>query len=62
MPDFFMTYYLCDTKAEEIINEIATEYKLDKYTKRKLSQEILLGSCPCRVKSRVEKEKTTIRD
>jgi len=44
MPDFFMAYYLRDTKAEEIMNEIAKEYKLDKYTKRKLSQEILLGS------------------
>ena len=53
-----MAYYLCDTKAEEIINEIA----LDKYTKRKPNQEILLGSCSCGVKSRVEKEKTTIRD
>jgi len=62
MPNFFMAYYLPDSKAQSIIDEIAKEYKLDKYTKRKLSQEILLGSCPCGIKSKAEKEKTIIRD
>jgi len=33
MPDFFMAYYLRDSKAEKIINEIANEYKLAKLYK-----------------------------
>jgi len=57
MPNFFMAYYLPDTKAEKIINEIARKYKLRKYEKTQLSTEILLGACPCGNKERVKKER-----
>jgi len=57
MPNFFMSYYLPDTKADEIINQIAKKYKLDKHTKGKLSQEILLGACPCGAKRVAEKNR-----
>jgi len=56
-PNFFLAYYLLDTRAIEIIDKIAREYKLDEVMKRKLRTEILLGACPCGVKSVVEKER-----
>ena len=57
LPNFFMAYYLPDSKAIDIIDETAKKYKLDRYMKRKLSQEILLGACPCGVKEVVDKER-----
>lgn len=47
---WFMKHYLHIDRQDEIINEVCKKYKCSKYEKRRISNEIWLGSSPCSVK------------
>lgn len=44
--NWFMTYYLDQERQEEILAEVAKEYKLTKYDKETLSINVFLGCAP----------------
>jgi len=45
-PQFFMKYYLPDTRVAQIIDAHCRKHKLDKREAHRISKEIMLGSCP----------------
>lgn len=44
--EFFMDYYLDVDKQQEIMDEVMGRYKLDKYMKRRISENVNLGCSP----------------
>jgi len=49
-PNWFMDYYLSEERQEEIISQVAKEFKLTKREKESLHVSVLLGSAPSATK------------
>jgi hypothetical protein len=58
-PEFFMHYYLDDTRQEEIIDEVLSKHKLHKMDKRKLKGAVYLGCAPNGCKETWEEKRRT---
>ena len=47
---FYLHYYLAQSKIDAVISDIAKQFKLSEYDKRRLSKAINLGCAPTSVK------------
>jgi len=52
---WFLNYYLPQEKQNEITDKILNKYKLSKYEKKKIREEIALGFSPRGIKESVSK-------